>query len=210
MVCLDMQYRPHKLTVRAAATRRQTRKCARIGSSSGKTESERSQSYRRISRSLRRTETMCAFQTVESLLRSDNAKSSKRVMDKSKLPLTARVIELNPEMPTAWSYRRRLLLHVLAGVQYVTCWALAGKTSSSSSVMYRDSTESQQILSQDILLTLQALRQNPKNYSVWEHRKWLLRTMPQPDWRFELGLVNKFLEADARNCSSACSAMVLC
>ena len=124
-------------------------------------------------------------------------------MDKSKLPLTARVIELNPEMPTAWSYRRRLLLHVLSDVQYVTCWA-SRQGQLNEQVTYRQSTESQQLLSQDILLTLQALRQNPKNYSVWEHRKWLLRTMPQPDWRFELGLVNKFLEADARNCPSAC------
>lgn len=118
-------------------------------------------------------------------------------MDADKLPLTAQVIELNPEMPTAWSYRRRLLLHALSN----TRCALSTQSSLRSSYNRNsDPAARQKLLSQDILLTLQALRQNPKNYSVWEHRKWLLRNLPEPDWRFELGLVNKFLEADARNC----------
>jgi geranylgeranyl transferase type-2 subunit alpha len=58
---------------------------------------------------------------------------------------------------------------------------------------------------QDLDLTLQALRQNPKNYSTWEHRKWLLKQLPEPQWKGELALVGKFLEADARNCK-ACVA----
>lgn len=41
---------------------------------------------------------------------------------------------------------------------------------------------------------------NPKEYAVWNHRKWLLRTMPDPDWQFELKTVEGLLEKDARNC----------
>lgn len=52
----------------------------------------------------------------------------------------------------------------------------------------------------DLDLTSQCLRRNPKEYSVWNHRKWLLRTMPDPDWRFELKTVEGLLEKDARNC----------
>lgn len=63
----------------------------------------------------------------------------------------------------------------------------------------------QLILADELPLTLQALRHNPKIYSVWEHRKWVLQNLPKPQWRHELGLVNKFLEADARNCESCFS-----
>lgn len=47
---------------------------------------------------------------------------------------------------------------------------------------------------------MQVIRINPKSYWLWNHRVWCLQTMPDPDWKAELGLVEKMLAMDARNC----------
>jgi len=95
------------------------------------------------------------------------------------LALTTRILEKNPEYPSGWAYRRRILQRTLAELP--------------------DEQAGQSLLEEDLDLTSQCLRRNPKEYSVWNHRKWLLRTMPDPDWRFELKTVEALLEKDARN-----------
>lgn len=47
---------------------------------------------------------------------------------------------------------------------------------------------------------MQLIRINPKSYWLWNHRRWCLESMPNPDWMAELGLVEKLLAMDARNC----------
>ncbi|EGU11573.1 Microfibrillar-associated protein 1 [Rhodotorula toruloides ATCC 204091] len=44
-----------------------------------------------------------------------------------------------------------------------------------------------------------SLQQNPKVYCVWEHRKWVLETMTDADWGWEIKMVEMYLEKDARN-----------
>lgn len=66
-----------------------------------------------------------------------------------------------------------------------------------------DSTARQTLLESDLQLTNASLKLNPKNYSVWEHRKWVLETMPDADWGKEMKMVEAYLEMDARNCSFA-------
>ena len=73
----------------------------------------------------------------------------------------------------------------------------------------RDEQAGQRLLEADLDLTSQCLKRNPKEYAVWEHRKWVLRTMPDPDWRFELRTVEGLLEKDARNCRSCSSSWTL-
>lgn len=46
-----------------------------------------------------------------------------------------------------------------------------------------------------------SLQQNPKVYCLWEHRKWVLETMPDADWGWEIKMVEMYLEKDARNCA---------
>ncbi|GAA5925058.1 hypothetical protein JCM1841_004061 [Sporobolomyces salmonicolor] len=95
------------------------------------------------------------------------------------LQLTTRVLGLNPEFQTGWGMRRRILLDGL----------LAGA----------DTATKQRVLEDDLQLTNASLKHNPKNYSVWEHRKWVLETMPDADWGMEIKMVELYLEKDGRN-----------
>lgn len=71
------------------------------------------------------------------------------------------------------------------------------------------------LLTSDLRLTTAYLMAHPKVYWIWNHRKWCLENVPlgpgadgEPDhegwrnqfWKSELGLVEKMLNADARNC----------
>lgn len=65
----------------------------------------------------------------------------------------------------------------------------------------RDTQTQQKYLEEDLQLTNRSLKLNPKNYSVWEHRKWVLETMPDADWGMEMKMVELYLERDGRNCT---------
>ncbi|GAA5963404.1 hypothetical protein JCM3765_003058 [Sporobolomyces pararoseus] len=106
------------------------------------------------------------------------------------LGLTTKVLSLNPEFHTGWSMRRTILLK-----------GPLSSSSSSDSEAATATAESrrQKVLQGDLDLTNQSLKLNPKNYSVWEHRKWVLETMPDADWGFEIKMVELYLEKDGRN-----------
>jgi geranylgeranyl transferase type-2 subunit alpha len=72
------------------------------------------------------------------------------------------------------------------------------------------------LLQEELKLTFAALKQHPKVYWIWNHRRWCLERVPltpddenkrddELDWRREtwggeLYVVEKMLDADARNC----------
>jgi hypothetical protein len=66
------------------------------------------------------------------------------------------------------------------------------------------------LLEADLRLTMAYLRSHPKVYWIWTHRKWCLENVPRGPgdsegwrnefWKKEIGLVEKLLDADARNC----------
>ncbi|GAA6038431.1 hypothetical protein JCM8097_007647 [Rhodosporidiobolus ruineniae] len=95
------------------------------------------------------------------------------------LDLTTRILQLNPEFHTGWGIRRRILLEGL--------------------LKNADGPAKQRLLESDLQLTNASLKLNPKNYSVWEHRKWVLETMPDADWGMEIKMVELYLEKDGRN-----------
>lgn len=64
-----------------------------------------------------------------------------------------------------------------------------------------DAASKQRRLEDDLGLTDVSLRVNPKNYNTWEHRKWVLESMPSPAWAREMKLVDVFLTKDPRNCA---------
>lgn len=78
-----------------------------------------------------------------------------------------------------------------------------------------------ELLTNDLAMTTIALKAHPKVYWIWNHRRWCLESIPdggdgddtqgwkKTSWQREMGLVEKMLEADARNCASL-SRLVLC
>jgi hypothetical protein len=66
-------------------------------------------------------------------------------------------------------------------------------------------------------MTTTALKANPKVYWIWNHRRWCLENVPdgpernevpsmewrQANWDKELFVVERMLDADARNCQSS-------
>jgi geranylgeranyl transferase type-2 subunit alpha len=97
--------------------------------------------------------------------------------------LTTQIVQWNPDFYTIWNYRRVLLLeHVLKDL---------------------DEESQQKIYIKELMLFLQLIKINPKSYWLWNHRIWCLQHMPKPDWQAELGLVDKMLTMDARNCKNS-------
>lgn len=68
------------------------------------------------------------------------------------------------------------------------------------------------ILSDDLDMTTGLLKQHPKVYWIWNHRRWCLENVPNgpsesdangwrtASWNKQLYTVEKMLEVDARNC----------
>lgn len=60
-------------------------------------------------------------------------------------------------------------------------------------------------LENEIKLTEQCLLNNPKSYSSWHHRYWVLERHPKPNWDQEFNLITRYLTMDDRNCKSITS-----
>lgn len=73
------------------------------------------------------------------------------------------------------------------------------------------------MLSNELSMTTAALKAHPKVYWIWNHRRWCLENVPdgpggndiegdphgwkKANWDRELFIVEKMLDADARNCT---------
>lgn len=129
---------------------------------------------------------------------------------------TTRLLSLNPEFQTGWGVRRRILLKGLlvnAPCVLLPCRPAPSEVLDAGPELTldplasrRDDDARQQLLEADLQLTNASLKLNPKVYCVWEHRKWVLETMPDADWGFEFKMVEMYLEKDARNCASRSSS----
>ncbi|KAL7685612.1 putative geranylgeranyl transferase type-2 subunit alpha [Plasmopara halstedii] len=97
----------------------------------------------------------------------------------SVLPLTSHLLLLNPEFHMVWNYRRQ------------TIDALATKSADPAA-------EWQELAKTELKLTLDALQRNPKSYSTWFQRKWIIDHR-LGDLQKEIGLCDKLLNLDERN-----------
>jgi geranylgeranyl transferase type-2 subunit alpha len=105
-------------------------------------------------------------------------------------------LEHNPEVYTAWNWRREVIGPALSDE------ASTSTSTSSSDAEGGNAEELKLKLAREELdLTERALRRNPKCYSAWHHRRWILLGRPflKHLLKPELALVDKLLDADSRN-----------
>ncbi|KAK3250726.1 hypothetical protein CYMTET_39909 [Cymbomonas tetramitiformis] len=114
---------------------------------------------------------------LSSLLHKVIEGHAKKQYDDAYLKHNARLLELNPEVYTAWNARRAAFLTLFPD---------------------RDEAERKRLLEGDFLVTEKALQKNPKSYSSWHHRKWLVAQGAGSLTR-ELELTSQFLDMDERN-----------
>ena len=114
---------------------------------------------------------------------------AERSYDAESMAVSARLLEINPEVFTAWNFRREA---IVAGADAVDARARPP-------------------LADELTLTEKTLKKNPKSYPSWYHRKWTIsRMVDEADAREdvaasdatlarELVLVERLLDADDRN-----------
>jgi len=106
-----------------------------------------------------------------------------RQMDERAVALTKTLIELNPDFYSLWNFRKEIIINMVE----------------------KDPPSQLPILEGELSLATTALMKNPKCYSAWHHRLWVLQraggdTEGGRQLRLaELQLCSKMLALDARN-----------
>merc|ERR1712137_1066074 len=98
-------------------------------------------------------------------------------LDDEILKLTGQVLTENPDITTFWNVRKETLLAIKSNTP--------------------DQIDS--YVDQELMLTEQCIRVNPKSYNSWFHRGWVLDQGTQIDYQKELFLCDKCLKLDDRN-----------
>ncbi|XP_008776168.2 geranylgeranyl transferase type-2 subunit alpha 1 [Phoenix dactylifera] len=103
-----------------------------------------------------------------------------RIYTSEALAVSSKLLEMNPEIYTAWNYRKLALQHNLNEVT--------------------DPEIVKSTVEDELRVVEMALRRNPKSYGAWYHRKWVLsRGLAPVDFEREFRLLDQLLKADARN-----------
>ena len=107
------------------------------------------------------------------------------------------MLEHNPEVYTAWNWRREVVGPLLLEKEEKD--GEEGTSTSTSTSSYDDKRV--KLAQAELDLTEKSLRRNPKCYSAWHHRRWILLKRPflKHLLREEIALVDRLLDADARN-----------
>lgn len=101
-----------------------------------------------------------------------------KIYTKEALQLNAKLIEINPEIYTAWNYRKLAIKQLL-------------ESESDSAVI-------KQSLDEELRVVERALKRNHKSYGAWHHRKWVIN-MGYSSLDHEFQLLDQLLKADSRN-----------
>lgn len=152
-------------------------------------------------------------------------------MNEEALEATTSLLTLNPELNTAWNYRRNILSGLFENppesgqneqeepekpdiFASLRTESSASQDPSNSGTGSHSSALKQRLIEDDLELTSHALRVHPKVYWIWNHRKWCLLNYPEETdeadekkrreakWWMEMKLVDKMLDLDPRNCES--------
>ncbi|KAJ0980745.1 hypothetical protein J5N97_009000 [Dioscorea zingiberensis] len=103
-----------------------------------------------------------------------------RIYTNEAVAASAKLLEINPEINTAWNYRK---LALQSNLKEVT-----------------DAEVIKALVDEELRVVESALRQNPKSYGAWYHRKWVLGHKFSPvNFDHEFWLLSRLLKLDPRN-----------
>ncbi|KAH1001588.1 hypothetical protein HUJ04_005586 [Dendroctonus ponderosae] len=105
--------------------------------------------------------------------------------------ICAGLLSTNPDIYTLWNYRKEVILREKHRYEESDP---AAKEDGDVDLKAFDG-----LLEKEISLTEDCLRANPKSYSAWYHRYWVLMLHSQPNWQQEFALCTKYLSVDDRN-----------
>ncbi|CAK4031529.1 geranylgeranyl transferase type ii alpha subunit [Lecanosticta acicola] len=127
------------------------------------------------------------------------------------LQLTSKLLSRNPEYYTIWNHRRLILQDVFARELAANTSETRLEEADAAAARKDGLTVAQReitlLIKEDLQFLIPLLKQYPKCYWIWNHRRWLLTTatthIPSHAsvllWEAELGLVTKMLSLDSRN-----------
>ena len=104
------------------------------------------------------------------------------------LALTAKLLKNNPDFYSAWNYRREILLKSYAELG-ISENPSQDKVPTDIGSFVRD---------EELVLTVAAIKKNPKSYGAWHHRRWIIERFVM-NFDEELELCKTFLQSDQRN-----------
>lgn len=102
--------------------------------------------------------------------------------------LSRSILLLQPDDYSCWNVRKRMILYL-------------------SSSRPSESSVPADIVREELDLTLSCLARNPKSYSTWHHRRWMLSCDmakcgdTKAIWMREMALLARLFSMDSRNCN---------
>ncbi|EME48920.1 hypothetical protein DOTSEDRAFT_84429 [Dothistroma septosporum NZE10] len=149
------------------------------------------------------------IEQYKTLEREVTDKINARDYSSSTLQLASSLLSRNPEYYTIWNHRRVLLEWVFAKELANTNAQVDPKDAEAAQKagLTIPQREILLLIKEDLQFLIPLLKQYPKCYWIWNHRRWLLTaaTAYVPPraalelWQGELGLVSKMLSLDSRN-----------
>ncbi|CAI5449138.1 unnamed protein product [Caenorhabditis angaria] len=110
------------------------------------------------------------------------------------LSLTQQVLERNADIYTFWNIRRTAIEKRIEQ---------NSKIQENSEIAEEEKANSQRVLDNllngELFLSYECIKGNPKSYSAWFQRAWVLERQKTPDFEKELVLCEKALKLDCRN-----------
>lgn len=116
--------------------------------------------------------------SLQSLLEEVLHNHRQRNYSKKALQQNSGLLETNPEVYTAWNYRKVAVTHLLESQQ--------------------DEAARKSVLDEELQVVERALMRNFKSYGAWHHRKWVIQ-FGLSSLNREYQLLDKLLTSDARN-----------
>ena len=135
-----------------------------------------------------------------------------KVYDATSMAVTARLLEINPEVLTAWNFRRE----AIAAFERERRGSPSDATEDHEplcgvSARAKPNVETREVgnLADELALTERCLRKHPKSYPTWHHRKWCVARLARGEdsesedvsslLETELSMSRSLLDLDDRN-----------